>query len=203
MEAVYAYPDDFPLSRFSLHAWHPMASLFRNRFSRPVAPRRRRPRASAPAMPFERLEERLALAGDTISRPILERAATVSLGATNVGPAPIVFEHVTDATTGSGMLVVSTVAHGYVQKWDAGSSSWRDISTKPSSSDPRQLLQFLSQRVFVAGDRLQWVPAGGAEAAQVFDIVSQGTDTPPVVSPDAPLPAAVSSISVSASTAPD
>jgi hypothetical protein len=153
-------------------------------------------------MPLERLEERLALAGDTISRPILERAATVSLGATNVGPAPIVFEHVTDATTGSGMLVVSTVAHGYVQKWDAGSSSWRDISTKPSSSDPRQLLQFLASRTFVSGDRLQWVPAGGAEAAQVFDIVSQGTDTPPVVSPDIPLPAAVSSISVSASNEP-
>jgi hypothetical protein len=202
VEAVYAPRTTSPSAQFSRHAWHPMASLFRNRFSRPVAPRRRRPRASAPAMPFERLEERLALAGDTISRPILERAATVSLGATNVGPAPIVFEHVTDATTGSGMLVVSTVAHGYVQKWDAGSSSWRDISTKPSSSDPRELLQFLSQRVFVAGDRLQWVPAGGAEAAQVFDIVSQGTDTPPVVSPDVPLPAAVSSISVSASSEP-
>jgi hypothetical protein len=179
-----------------------MASLFRSRFTRPAAPRRRHVRAAAPAMPFERLEERLALAGDTISRPILERAATVYLGAANVGPAPIVFEHVTDAATGSGMLVVGTVAHGYVQKWDAGSSSWRDISTRPSSSDPRHLLQFLSQRVFVAGDRLQWVPAGGAEAAQVFDIVSQGNDTPPVVSPDIPLPAAVSSISVSASSEP-
>ena len=100
------------------------------------------------------------------------------------------------------MLVVSKVAHGYVQKWDTGSSSWRDISTAPTSSDPRHLLQLLRQRLFVVGDRLQWVPAGGAEEARVFDIVSQGIDTPPVVSPDVPLPAAVSSISVSASSEP-
>ena len=178
-----------------------MRGLFQNRFRR-SSHGSRRSSLGSPVTSLEKLEERLALAGDTISRPILERADTVSLGATNVGPAPIVFEHVTDATTGSGMLVVSKVAHGYVQKWDTGSSSWRDISTAPTSSDPRHLLQLLMQRLVVVGVRLQWGPAGGVEEAQVFDIVSQGTDTPPAVSPDVPLPAAVSSISVSASSEP-
>jgi hypothetical protein len=58
-----------------------MASLFRNRFSRSAAPRRRRVSAAAPAMPLERLEPRLALAGDTFSRPMLERAATLVMDA--------------------------------------------------------------------------------------------------------------------------
>ena len=100
------------------------------------------------------------------------------------------------------MLVVKTVAHGAVQKWDGDGSRWLDISTWPSSADPRYLLQFLAQRTFVAGDRLRWVPDGGTATAQVFDIVNWNADTPPVVSPDVPLPAAVSSISVSASSEP-
>ncbi|NBP80500.1 hypothetical protein EBU58_07230, partial [bacterium] len=96
------------------------------------------------------------------------------------------------------------MAHGAVQKWDGGGSRWLDISTlpSPSSSDPRYLLQFLAARTFVTGDRLRWVPDDGTATVRVFDIVNWNSDTPPVVSPDVPLPAAVSSISVSASSEP-
>jgi len=173
-----------------------MVSLFRNRFSRPAAPRRRL-RGVSPTTPLERLEPRLVLAGD-VSLPALQQTTTISVDTANAGPAPIVFEQV----TGADMLVVKTVAHGAVQKWDGDGSRWLDISTWPSSADPRYLLQFLAQRTFVAGDRLRWVPDGGTATAQVFDIVNWNADTPPVVSPDVPLPAAVSSISVSASSEP-
>ena len=66
-----------------------MASLFRNRFNRSPALRRRRVQGAAPAMPLERLEPRLALAGDTISRPMLEQASTLVMDS-SMGPNPVV-----------------------------------------------------------------------------------------------------------------
>ena len=175
-----------------------MKGLFQTRRIRTShRPRARRDRLGAAFVAAERLEPRLVLAGD-VSRPALQQTTTISIDTANAGPAPIVFEQV----TGADMLVVKTVAHGAVQKWDGDGSRWLDISTWPSSADPRYLLQFLAQRTFVAGDRLRWVPDGGAATAQVFDIVNWNADTPPVDPPVAPLPSAVSSITVSASSEP-
>ena len=70
-----------------------MASLFRNRFSRAVGPRRHRSRGVSPTIPLERLEPRLALAGDSAASGFaqLQPAAAVYFSDSLIGPNPIVF----------------------------------------------------------------------------------------------------------------
>ena len=142
----------------------------------------------------EQLEQRIALAADIASG--LQQATAISLDTANASPAPIVFEHAAEASTGADVLVVNTVAHGFVQKWDAAQGGWLDITTEPVSSDPRDLLQFLAQRTFRDGDRLQWVPASGGSGGRVFDVVNWSGDTTPA--PATPLPAGVSNVAISA-----
>ena len=154
-----------------------MASLFRNRFARPAAPRRRRVRAAAPAMPLERLEPRLALAGDTFSRPILEQATTVYMGA-SIGPSPIEMTKSEIVSSDIKSFIVSHVPEGSkVEKWEALTNSWVDVSTKPTSSNPQELMRLLSLRHIQEGDKLRWVPPnseGLPDFRQAFDIIGWG-----------------------------
>jgi len=103
----------------------------------------------------ERLEPRLALDAGGVQRPTLERSHDIYLS--NVGPAPIVFGK-SDISITTDSFVVTAVAHGTVEKW-VQADGWVDVSTKPTTSNPRELLKLLQRRVFSKGDRLRWIPA--------------------------------------------
>ena len=151
-----------------------MVSLFRNRFSRSAASRRRRVRAAAPAMPLERLEPRLALAGDTFSRPMLERAATLVMDA-SIGPNPVVMSKSQVVGNDVKSFVISHVPEGsVVEKWDAATEKWIDVSTKPTSSNPQELMRLLGTRVIHQGDKIQWRPKAGFEGVvqQAFQMIN-------------------------------
>jgi len=151
-----------------------MAFLFRNRFTRRVAPRRRRACAAAPAMPLERLEPRLALAGDSFSRPMLERAATLVMDA-SIGPNPVVMSKSQVVGNDVKSFVISHVPEGsLVEKWDAATEKWIDVSTKPTSSNPQELMRLLGTRVIHQGDKIQWRPKAGFEGAvqQAFQMIN-------------------------------
>ena len=95
-----------------------------------------------------------------ISRPQLRRATTLKLGGA-IGPSPIVFSRSDLAAAAlanhSGLsFVVTAVASGRVEKWDGG--RWVDVSTPPSSANPRELMQHLRRRQVSEGDQLRWVP---------------------------------------------
>ena len=175
-----------------------MASLFRNRFSRPAAPRRRRVRAAAPAMPLERLEPRLALAGDTFSRPMLERAATLVMDA-SIGPSPVVMSKSQVVGNDVKSFVISHVPEGsVVEKWDAATETWIDVSTKPTSSNPQELMRLLGTRVIHQGDKIQWRPKAGFEGAaqQAFQMINWD-DGSELLGVSAEAPSAVQNLAVS------
>jgi hypothetical protein len=175
-----------------------MASLFRNRFSRPAAPRRRRVRAAVPAMPLERLELRLALAGDTFSRPILERAATLVMDGSFVGPSPVVMSKSQVVGNDVKSFVISHVPEGsVVEKWDAATEKWIDVSTKPTSSNPQELMRLLGTRVIHQGDKIQWRPKAGFEGAaqQAFQMINWD-DGSELLAVSAEAPSAVQNLAV-------
>ncbi len=177
--------------------WFPMASLFRGIFTRPVASQRRRPRVAGPAMPLERLEPRLALAGDTFSRPMLERAATLVMDA-SFGPNPVVMTKSQVIGNDIKSFVIAHVPEGsVVEKWDVATETWIDVSTKPTNSNPQELMRLLGTRLIQQGDKIQWRPKPGFENAvqQAFQMINwdDGSDLPGV-SEDAP--SAVRNLSV-------
>jgi hypothetical protein len=85
-------------------------------------------------MPLERLEPRLALAGDTISRPLLEQASTLVMDS-SMGPNPVVMSKSQVVGTDVKSFVISHVPDGsVVEKWDAVKQQWVDVSdTLPKS----------------------------------------------------------------------
>ena len=104
---------------------------------------------------IERLEPRIALDAAGVQRPALERSHDIYLS--NVGPSPIVFGK-SDISITTDSFVVTSVAHGAVEKWTQA-DGWVDVSTKPTTSNPRELLKLLQRRVFSKSDRLRWIPA--------------------------------------------
>ena len=125
-------------------------------------------------MPLERLEPRLALAGDTFSRPMLERAATLVMDA-SFGPNPVVMSKSQVVGNEVKSFVISHVPEGsVVEKWDAATEKWIDVSTKPTSSNPQELMRLLGTRVIHQGDKIQWRPKAGFEGAvqQAFQMIN-------------------------------
>lgn len=112
-------------------------------------------RMSKSRFSVERLEPRIALDAAGVQRPTLERSHDIYLS--NVGPSPIVFGK-SDISITTDSFVVTSVAHGAVEKWTQA-DGWVDVSTKPTTSNPRELLKLLQRRVFSKGDRLRWIPA--------------------------------------------
>ena len=112
-------------------------------------------RTSKSRFSVERLEPRIALDAAGVQRPTLERSHDIYLS--NVGPSPIVFGK-SDISITTDSFVVTSVAHGAVEKWTQA-DGWVDVSTKPTTSNPRELLKLLQRRVFSKGDRLRWIPA--------------------------------------------
>lgn len=175
-----------------------MASLFRNRFNRSPALRRRRVQGAAPAMPLERLEPRLALAGDTISRPMLEQASTLVMDS-SMGPNPVVMSKAQVVGNDVKSFVISHVPEGsVVEKWDAIKEQWVDVSTMPTSSNPQELMRLLGNRLIQEADKLQWRPQAGVAGVtqQAFQMINwdDGTElTAP--NPDA-VPSEVQNLSL-------
>ena len=90
-----------------------MYLLFRNRFSRSAASCRRRGRTGAPAIPLERLEPRLAMAGDMASRPLLEQATTLVMDS-SIGPNPVIMNKSQIVGNDVKSFVISHVSEGSV-----------------------------------------------------------------------------------------
>ena len=61
-------------------------------------------------------------------------------------------------------FVVSAVASGRVEKWIG--SDWVDISTPPTTSSPKELLQLLQLRMVAPTDQLRWVPPADTMSEQ-------------------------------------
>ena len=92
-------------------------------------------------------------------RPQLEAVREVYIDDSLFGPAPIVFGKSELIGRDTKSFVITSVAAGStVEKWDAAANQWRDVSTPPSSSNPRQLLQLLQNRIIQKDDQIRWIP---------------------------------------------
>ena len=82
---------------------------------------------------------------------------------------------------GTKSFVITAVAAGStVEKWDAAANQWRDVSTPPTSSNPRQLLQLLQNRIIQKDDQVRWIPKSTDGVTQkVFEIIGwdDGSET--------------------------
>ena len=113
-----------------------MKALFQKHRTRMShSPRTRRTRPTAACVTPERLEPRLALAGDTtFYRPPLEPARTLVMDS-SMGPNPVVMSKSQVVGTDVKSFVISHVPDGsVVEKWDAVKQQWVDVSdTLPKS----------------------------------------------------------------------
>ena len=149
-----------------------MRSLFQNLFRR-ASHGRRRSLAGSPVTALEKLEPRLALAGD-VSRPLLERATNLYMDPSMHGPQPVVMSKSQVVGHDVKSFVISRVPAGsVVEKLDTATNTWVDVSTKPTSSNPRELLRLLKNRLIQQGDSLRWTPKAGTEssAQQAFEMI--------------------------------
>ena len=149
-----------------------MRGLFQNRFRR-ASHVRRRSLAGSPVTSLEKLEPRLALAGD-VSRPLLERATNLYMDPSMLGPQPVMMSKSQVVGNDVKSFVISKVPAGsVVEKLDTATNTWVDVSTKPTSSNPRELLRLLKNRLIQQGDSLRWTPKAGAESSvqQAFEMI--------------------------------
>jgi len=147
-------------------------SLLNKWFSRPLTTGRSR--TNSPVSPLERLEPRLALAGD-VARPLLEPAAVLYLDSTMFGPEPVVMTKSQVVGHDENSFVISHVPTGsVVEKLDAEMNTWVDVSTKPTSSNPRELLRLLQRRLIKHGEKIRWVTESnqGGELTEAFRLIS-------------------------------
>lgn len=132
----------------------------------------------------EQLEPRRMLsAGGLISRSApLERTEAVYFS-DGMGPDPVVFGKSEIIGQSQPSFVVTSVAHGVVQKWNDSKSSWIDMTSPPQSSDPTALLAFFQSRLCEQGDRLRWIPespSGSSGYQEAFEILGWDDGIEPV-----------------------
>ncbi len=155
-------------------------NLMNKWFSRPLTTGRSR--TNSPVSPLERLEPRLALAGD-VARPLLEPAAVLYLDSTMFGPEPVVMTKSQVVGHDENSFVISHVPTGsVVEKLDAEMNTWVDVSTKPTSSNPRELLRLLQRRLIKHGEKIRWVTESnhGGELTEAFRLISWDDGSKPV-----------------------
>ncbi len=131
----------------------------------------------------EQLEARRALAADSSAAPALDTATSVFVGGSLIGPSPVVFGKSEIVGNDVKSFVVTDVPEGsVVEKWDPVSSTWIDVSTEPTTSNPAVLLQLLANRVIHQGDQLRWIPAAGSTGpvAKAFEIIGWDDGTQPI-----------------------
>ena len=129
---------------------------------------------------LESLEQRIALDASGV-RPQLEPVREVHIDNSLVGPDPMVFGKSELVGHGTKSFVITAVAAGStVEKWDAAANQWRDVSTPPTSSNPRQLLQLLQNRIIQKDDQVRWIPKSTDGVTQkAFEIIGwdDGSET--------------------------
>ena len=106
-------------------------------------------------------------------RPQLERVREVHIDNSLAGPDPMVFGKSELVGYDTKSFVITHVAAGStVEKWDAATNQWRDVSTPPTSSNPRQLLQLLRNRIIQKDDQVRWIPKSTDGVTQkAFEII--------------------------------
>ena len=121
---------------------------------------------------FEILEAKRPLAGDvTMSRGDIVAPEVVLINNAVVGPQPIVFEKADFFNNDIPTFVVKHVANGVVEKLDTSTQTWRNISAVPTSSNPRELLDLLSRRIFQEGEQLRWIPGNNNDMREAFSVI--------------------------------
>ena len=121
---------------------------------------------------FEILEAKRPLAGDvTMSRGDIVAPEVVLINNAVVGPSPIVFEKADFFNNDIPTFIVKHVANGVVEKHDTATQTWKNISAVPTSSNPRELLNLLSRRMFQEGEKLRWIPGSNSDMREAFTVV--------------------------------
>ena len=141
-------------------------------FNRSINTNRRSLNKRTKALSLESLEQRIALDASGV-RPQLEPVREVHIDNSLVGPDPMVFGKSELVGHGTKSFVITAVASGStVEKWDAAANQWRDVSTPPTSSNPRQLLQLLQNRIIQKDDQVRWIPKSTDGVTQkAFEII--------------------------------
>ena len=149
-------------------------------FNRSINTNRRSLNKRTKTLSLESLEQRIALDASGV-RPQLEQVQEVYIDNSLVGPAPMVFGKSELVGHGTKSFVITAVAAGStVEKWDAATNQWRDVSTPPTSSNPRQLLQLLQNRIIQKDDQVRWIPKSTDGVTQkAFEILGwdDGSET--------------------------
>ncbi len=130
------------------------------------------------------------LAASCVPESRSEGESGVVLSESLVGPQPVVLTKSQVVGNDEQSFTVSSVVRGVVEKWDASSESWIDVSTVPTTANPAELLQVLRDRTIFAGDQLRWIPdqPSSREAVEAFRLVGwtgEERDTS-TVPPEAP-----------------
>ncbi|MDG1991139.1 MAG: pentapeptide repeat-containing protein, partial [Pirellulales bacterium] len=141
-------------------------------FNRSTNTNRRSLSKRSKTLSLESLEQRIALDASGF-RPQLEAVREVYIDDSLVGPIPIVFGKSELIGQDTKSFVITSVAAGStVEKWDAAANQWRDVSTPPTSSNPRQLLQLLQNRIIQKDDQIRWIPRStGGVTQKAFEII--------------------------------
>lgn len=120
---------------------------------------------------LEPLEKRIALDASVdaaFQRPLLTQNQSIYLYPgedASQGPLPVVFGKSDIVGNDADSFIVTGVVNGVVEKWDAATKTWQDVSTKPTSSNPVHLLKHLRNRHVRPTDRVRWVPDSGTRTA--------------------------------------
>ena len=109
-----------------------------------------------------------------VERPELLPSKTIIVDNSVPGPNPFVFSWNKLATSllpsVSGIRFVVDSVRGTVEK--KSGDTWVDVSTPPTTSNPRELLRLLSLRVIKPDDELRWIPpAESPQAEEAFSLV--------------------------------
>ena len=149
-------------------------------FKRSANTNRRSLNKRTKTLSLESLEQRIALDASGV-RPQLEAVREVYIDDSLVGPTPIVFGKSELIGQDTKSFVITSVAAGStVEKWDVAANQWRDVSTPPTSSNPRQLLQLLQNRIIQKDDQIRWIPRSTDGVTQkAFEIIGwdDGSET--------------------------
>ena len=109
-----------------------------------------------------------------VERPELLPSTKIIVDNSVPGPHPFVFSWNNLATSllpsVSGVRFVVDSVRGTVEK--KSGDTWVDVSTPPTTSNPRELLRLLSLRVIKPNDELRWIPpAESPQADEAFSLV--------------------------------
>lgn len=128
---------------------------------------------------FEPLEQKLALSAMSfVDRPDITAPEVVLINNAVVGPSPLTFEKADFFGESIDGFVVGHVASGVVQKYDADAAAWRDISSRPESVAPHELLKLLADRVIGEKDQIRWLPGGNNDLREAFMVLGWNNGEP-------------------------